>query len=118
MLDQKYFYGGELGETQTLSVGAAASSQKLTPGRYLVYPLDLTGGTERCWIRQRAEGVADATAAPPSTVMGTGAARSFELVVRHAPINSGLRPKEYLSVIGEAGVTGTLHIVRISRSKL
>ena len=50
--DLRFFYSGVLGRTQTFAVSDAGSTkigEALTPGRYLIHPIDLVG---RIFVRQ------------------------------------------------------------------
>ena len=112
--DLSFFYAGCIGKPTILTVGAGVTrTERLRPGRYLIYPVDLIGGTSRCWVAQGNE-EADASVGA-DVLMGTGALGGVEIVARKGPKDRSDQSKDFIAVTGDTGVVGQLHIVPISR---
>lgn len=118
--DLRYFYSGVLGRAQTFAVtdaGSTKHAEALTPGRYLVHPIDLTG---RVWIRQGPFDSVAASAAAPSFPLDANGIRAVEITVRPgAVVDGAAQPSADAGVaaIGAAGASCTLVITKISRGE-
>lgn len=110
--DLRYFYAAKLGNATEFAVTDAGSTkvpEALTPGRYLVYPIDLSG---RVWVRQGAFDSVTAAAAIPSTPMDADSIKAFEVVVR-----GGESDDDGIAAIGATGASCTMMVVKISRGR-